>query len=212
MFIATIATVVGAGSTLYNAYRGSRSNGAQGSNTGPQAAAAADPFGQFREGFGQQLSSGFGGLTRFDPSQIQNDPAYQFQMQQGTDAINKGDAASGMLGSGNRGIELEKYGQGLASNFTQQQFGRNMSILQMLGQFSGATTGNPGAAGQAYTQGGQNAFNNGQTNQTNLGYGLNQLPALGKTIGNWFNGGGQYQNYNPGGGVGVPSTGTPDGP
>lgn len=44
-------------------------------------------------------------------------PGYQFQMDQGTKAIERQGAAKGMLGSGNTLTALTNYGQGLAQNF-----------------------------------------------------------------------------------------------
>ncbi len=50
-----------------------------------------------------------------NPSSIQNDPSYQFRLDQGNQAINRSAAAKGMSNSGNVLAELMKYGQGMAS-------------------------------------------------------------------------------------------------
>ena len=78
-------------------------------------------------------------------------------------------------------MDLQKFGQGLASNFTQQQFGRNQSILQMLGQFSGATTGSMAGAAGAIQNGNNTA--NGQLNSGlgNIMSGLGGLSRSGST-------------------------------
>jgi hypothetical protein len=131
------------------------------------AAQAADPFAAYRAQFGANLAGNFDSLANPNPQLIQNDPNYQFQLQQGIGAVNKGDAASGLLGSGTRLLDLQKMGAGLASNFEDKQFSRNMSILQMLGQFSGATTGSPAGAANAIMNGqqqSQNGLNNGLGN------------------------------------------------
>src|SRR5271165_7230720 len=47
--------------------------------------------------------------------QAQQTHGYQFNLQQGTQAIDQNAAATGNLLSGNTGTALEKYGQGLAS-------------------------------------------------------------------------------------------------
>ncbi|WP_205757758.1 hypothetical protein, partial [Lactobacillus crispatus] len=43
-----------------------------------------------------------------------NTPGYQFQLQQGNNAINAAAAANGTLNSGNQAIALSNYNQGLA--------------------------------------------------------------------------------------------------
>lgn len=178
MSLATVASIITIGGGIYSATRSQRNT----QNAANAAADRADPFGDYRAQFANRLESGFDALTRFDPTQISLDPAYQFRLKSGIDAINRGAAANGMLGSGNRLIALQELGQGLASDFTQQQWNRNMGILGMLGQFSGATTGSPASAGNLMLQGGQAA--NSQFNQ-----GLN---AIGSGLGglsksNWWN-------------------------
>ena len=168
----TIASIVGIGAGVKSPTAGS---GGGGGGNGQQAAQAADPFGSYRASFGNRLESGFDSLTKFDPTQISLDPAYQFRLKSGIDAVNRGSAAQGMLGSGNRLIALQELGQGLASDFTKDQWSRNMGILGMLGQFSGATTGNPAAAGNLMMQGNQ-LSNNQFTQGLNLiGSGLGGL-------------------------------------
>lgn len=51
-----------------------------------------------------------------NPSSITEDPGYKFQFDQGMEALNRTAAAKGMLGSGNRLMDLVKYGQGMASS------------------------------------------------------------------------------------------------
>lgn len=178
MSLATVASVVSIAGGVRALTRGSSSSG----GGGQQAAQAADPFGELRKGFGNRLQFGFDELTRFDPTQISLDPAYQFRLRSGIDAVNRGAAANGMLGSGNRLIALQELGQGLATDFTQQQWQRNMGILGMLGQFSGATTGSPASAGNLMFQGqqaGNQQFNSGLNSITS------GLGGLSRT--NWGN-------------------------
>ena len=180
MFLSTIASVIGIAAGAKNLLGGSSGGRAQ--QGGQQAAAAADPFGPFRNQYAQQLGVQYNNLNNFDPSKITSNPEYQFQLDQGLGSIDKGAAASGMLGSGTRLMDLQKYGQGLASSFANTDWQRKASILQMLGGFSGATNGNMGAAGNAITQG--NQFGAGQAN-----YGLNSITS-------GLNGlGGAYNNY-----------------
>lgn len=99
--------------------------------------------------------------------QAEQMPGYQFQLQQGTDAITKQAAATGNLMSGNTGKALEDYGQGLAStdygnlynqalqtymtnynvwnNDTNNQFNREATVSGM-GQ---TAAGQEGALGQS---------------------------------------------------------------
>jgi hypothetical protein len=98
-------------------------------------------------------------------AEVEATPGYQFQLQQGTDAIAKQAAATGTLLSGNTGKALTDYGQGLASttyndrynqalqtymtnygvwnNDTTNQVNR-LGTLAGLGQNATATTGQLG--------------------------------------------------------------------
>ena len=185
----TIASVVGIGTGI-KALTGSGSGSSQGAqNAANQAAERADPFGNYRDQFAQMLLSKFGDLTNpsFDSQKITNDPAYQFALKSGSDAVNRGAAASGMFHSGNRLVELEKMGVGLASQFANQQqdrqWNQNMGILNLLGNFSGANINPATGAGlqwQGY-QAGQQA-NNNAWNQ--IGGGLAGLTPFLRNIGN----------------------------
>lgn len=65
--------------------------------------------------------------VKYDPEAIRTDPAYQFQLQSGRDAIQNTAAANGTLESGATLADLSRYGQGLASDFTAKQFDRDMT-------------------------------------------------------------------------------------
>lgn len=79
-------------------------------------------------------------------------PGYQFQMDQGTKAIERQGAAKGMLGSGNTLTALTQYGQGLAQNF----YGMYMdNLARIVQEGSGATmqlSANQVAEGNTYGQ------------------------------------------------------------
>jgi hypothetical protein len=87
-------------------------------------------------------------------SDVTSTPGYQFNLQQGTDAINKDAAARGTLLSGNTGVALQNYGQGLAQNTYQQNYsnalqGYNANLQGLLagstlGQSSASTLGSLG--------------------------------------------------------------------
>lgn len=70
-----------------------------------------------------------------DPSRITQDPSYQFRLDQGNQAINRGAAAKGMLGSGNVLAELAKFGQGMASEEYGNQFNRLSDLMNRQKQF-----------------------------------------------------------------------------
>ena len=70
-----------------------------------------------------------------DPSSIQQTAAYKFRLGQGEQALQRQQAARGMAGSGNRLMELSKYGQDMAS----QEYDNQASRLQnLLGSYQGA--------------------------------------------------------------------------
>lgn len=64
-----------------------------------------------------------------DPSSIQQTAAYKFRLGQGEEALQRQMAAKGMLGSGNRLMELTKYGQDMASQEYENQAARLQNIL-----------------------------------------------------------------------------------
>ena len=76
-------------------------------------------------------------------AQAQATPGYQFNLQTGTQAINEQGAATGNLLSGNQGVALQKFGQGLATNTYQQAY------QNALNQY----TANLNAAGQGVNAG-----------------------------------------------------------
>jgi hypothetical protein len=151
-------------------------------------------------------------------SAFQTDPGYQFALQQGTQALDRSAAGSGMFGSGNAAEALTNYGQGMAN----QQYGNWLSNLSGLNnqgltaamgqtQRQGAMAGiNEWGAGQQVANN-NNAVNGyvGAQNQTaaaNAQGGQNLLetlfggsnltakvaPGIGNAIGgvgNWLSGG-----------------------
>ena len=68
---------------------------------------------------------------------IQDDPGYQFRLQQGMKAVQQSAAAGGALGSGGALKALTQYGQGFASNEYQNAFNRHQTQLQNLFQGAG---------------------------------------------------------------------------
>lgn len=65
----------------------------------------------------------------FNPSNLQNDPGYQFQLQQGQDAITNRSSAMGLNASGNTLKDLTSFGQGLAGTYYNDAFNRAKSTF-----------------------------------------------------------------------------------
>ena len=83
-----------------------------------------------------------------DPDSIKQTAAYKFRVGQGQEAINRSLGAKGMLGSGNRLMELTKYGQDMGS----QEYDAQAKRLQdLLGMYSGAYVGDKNANTGAFT-------------------------------------------------------------
>lgn len=99
----------------------------------------SDPWGFYRAGFADQLASTQG----TDPSNIYrdklqamstgqfgiDDPSYKWRFEQGQQALERSQAARGLLGSGNAAIELQEYGQGAASQEYGAQFTRMLQAM-----------------------------------------------------------------------------------
>jgi hypothetical protein len=96
----------------------------------------------------------------------QNTPGYQFQLQQGTGALQNSAAASGGLLNGNTGEALQQYGQGLA-NTTYQQYLNNLQ--QQAGNGANAITPQANLIGQGATLSAMPSMY--QKNQNNTGIG-----------------------------------------
>jgi hypothetical protein len=94
---------------------------------------------------------------------FQNNPAYQFQLQQGMDAVNANAAKTGQLASGNTNLDLLKFGQGLAGTGWNQ-------YLQNLQPYLGASQAAATGIG-TLDSGLGNQLNANLTNQGNAAYG-----------------------------------------
>jgi hypothetical protein len=77
----------------------------------------------------------------FDPSKIAESPAYQFQLQQGQQQLNRLAGANRQLGSGNRLIAAEQFGQGLASQSLNDEYQRQLAQNQANNQARSAQFG-----------------------------------------------------------------------
>lgn len=97
---------------------------------------------------GQQSLSQLMDMTSpgYDYSQLTNDPGYQFQLQQGQQALERSAAAKGGLNSGGFMKGLDQYSQGLAS----RQFGNRFNRLASIAGMGQGSTAGLGALGQGY--------------------------------------------------------------
>jgi hypothetical protein len=71
-----------------------------------------------------------GQFTAPTAQQVQNTPGYQFQLQQGQQAVQRQAAASGLLNSGGTAKALDQYSQGLASTYYQNAFNNSLQGYQ----------------------------------------------------------------------------------
>lgn len=109
---------------------------------GREAAGMANPFGQYRQQYGDELSA----LYK-DPSQIENTPGYKFTMNQTLDQTQKRLAGMGYGGSSEMQTGLADQAAGLASKTWDTE--RN-ALMQLAGaQF------NPAYAAQMMMEGGK---------------------------------------------------------
>lgn len=121
-----------------------------------QARADYDPLAALGQKYGQGTSLymdslGINGAAgnQNAVNSFQAGPGYQFQLDQGNDAINRRRASAGMLNSGNADIDALKFGQGLAN----QEYGNWQTklggfISPELQATSGAAAGRAGVDSQ----------------------------------------------------------------
>lgn len=118
---------------------------------------------------------------------FQKTPGYDFQMQQGTDAVNALAGARGGLHSGRTMQDLTSFGQGLAN----QEYGNHLTRLAGITDMGAGAAGNQATAGNAFAANASNALAQ-KGNATSAGIaGMNSAIQNGIGAGiNHF----QYQN------------------
>jgi len=127
--------------------------------------------GQLNNPFDSYLASkGLAG-GKFDTS----NPAYQFQLKQGQQALDRSSAARGMGASGAQMKAAQEYGQGLASqqydkeyNRASGEFGDYFNRLAGLSQGGQQAAGSMAQAGGQYANNASNTFGNLTNAQTNI--------------------------------------------
>lgn len=115
--------------------------------------------------------------TKLDPSQIANDPGYQFRMQQGQQALERSASARGMLNSGGALKSLARYSQGVASDEYQNAWNRNNA--DNTGRFNRLAS----LAGVGQTAS-QNLGALGAQNSAQMGQFANNMSSLYGAVGN----------------------------
>lgn len=114
----------------------------------------------------------------FDPSKALDSPAMQFQMEMGQQQLDRVAGKNRLLGSGQRLIEAQKFGQGLASQSLGEEFQRQLTQNQQRNNTAGQQFS---MAGQSLGQGMDiNNMNNqirqqGFGNQSNVNQMNNQV-------------------------------------
>lgn len=78
---------------------------------------------------------------QFDPQAALNNPALQFQQEMGTQAMERQAGKNRLLGSGQRLIEAQRFGQGLASQSMGEEFSRQLASNQQRNQVTGQQFG-----------------------------------------------------------------------
>lgn len=134
-----------------------------------------------------QLQSAMPDLTRqFTAQDFQSNPGYQFQLQQGQQAIQRSAASKGLLNSVGTQQNLDAYSQGMANTDYQQALGNfTANQQQRYNMLSGLSQ--QGLAGATMTnQAAMNAGNNISNNQMAAG---NAQAAGTMGVANAFSGG-----------------------
>jgi hypothetical protein len=202
------AAVVGAGASAYSA---NKAAGAQKDAANQASNTQMGMFNQIQANEQPYLSAGQGALSQLQSiyglggkgpnagqimKTLQGLPGYQFQMQQGTQAVDRSAAARGLLNSGATGKALTQYGQGLASNY----LGNYVNGLAGIAGMGQASAGQQAQVGMnTANQIGANQMSAG--NAAAAGY-IGTGQAINGAINNGIGLYGMYQGGYGGGGMG----------
>ena len=116
--------------------------------TGSSSSGGGNPYGGPALDTSNRFESGLSDAeTRLrslldNPDSVQQSAAYKFRVGQGQEALQRSLGAKGLLNSGNRLMELTKYGQDMGSQEYDNQFGR---IKDLVGGYSGSWIGDKNA-------------------------------------------------------------------
>lgn len=153
LYTAIAATVVSAGAGIYE----SSKSGAIANHADNRGAAVFSEQQQYASQLANLMSN---------PSSVKDLPGYKFNFDQGTQAVARQMGASGLAGSGNEGIALERFGAGYADSAysTQANLLASLSGLQ--------TAASPAQYGQVATQAQGQSFQELSQALAGLGYSL----------------------------------------
>lgn len=171
------------------------------SGPGSQAASALINNGTAASNNQRGIQGDIAGLLGQGPNSAANKAAfdnykastgYQFQLDQGTQAISANDASKGMLQSGANAKALEGYGQNLASTTFNNYLGQLGGLNAAYGQTAGMGENMLTAIGNNGTGGGANAANATMNGANAMMDGTNQAAGA---LGNMFNKQGQFNIF-----------------
>lgn len=161
------AAVVGAGASIIAGNKAAKAqkNAAtqQAQSAAAQIAEEQRQYDQTREDYAPYRETGYKALdtlsslygvnpdgSTIDPTAaLKATPGYQFTLDQGLKAIDRGNAARGVLNSGGADKARLRYAEGIASS-TYDSYANRLAALSGVGQ---SATGSTAAAGQAATAG-----------------------------------------------------------
>lgn len=116
-------------------------------------AAIAGPNGESLYGVGSLM-------LPFKPTDLQNEPGYQFGLKQGEDSINRAASAGGRLLSGATLKALNRYNQDYAGTKYNEAFNRDLAQKQNIYNMLSGQSGTGQVATQQIAAAGQNSANN----------------------------------------------------
>jgi hypothetical protein len=128
--------------------------GGSGSASSSSSGGGGNPFGVPTMETGNRFEAGLSDAEARlkslldDPDSIKQTGAYKFRVKQGEDALQRQMGARGMLNSGNRLMELTKYGQDMGSQEYENQFGR---LGNLLTNYTGGWIGDKNANTSRYS-------------------------------------------------------------
>lgn len=100
-------------------------------NLQPFLEAGTGALGQYQAGLDGAPQTPTLAQFAFDPTAALDSPAMQFQREMGEQQLARSAAANRNLSAGNRLIEAEKFGQGLASQYLGEEYGRQLGTYDV---------------------------------------------------------------------------------
>lgn len=198
---AAIAGIAGVGSAAAGAISADKSSKALTATAQRQEDLQREMYGETTQRFAPFLQSGERSLGAYNYEMgmgdrpegyggMQASPAFDFMMNQGTDAINASAAMRGKMNSGSTLQAMEKYRMGLAS----QESNNWLNRLQGGAAMGQASAGNMAAAGQNFATGAGTAMANAGSAQAAGAIGVGNAIAGGINTG--MNAYGYFNNLN----------------